>query len=82
MKIEICDEQAKAIIIKFLKKNILYLEDPKFRQPDTWVENRYATKSHVLSALHRTLEFCSTPSEYVEFLEEHVNTFEVDHLNM
>jgi len=65
MKIEICDEQVDRIVVDFLKRHIGYCELP---DNDPYETND--NKAHLLSALYRTLEFCTTRGEYREFVEE------------
>ena len=65
MKIEICDEQVDRIVADFLKLHIGYYEQPNF---DTYETND--NKAHLLSALYRTLEYCTTQGEYKGFVEE------------
>jgi len=64
MKIEICDEQVDRIIVDFLKWHIGYCE-----RPDDDPYETYDNKVHLLSALYRTLEYCTTQGEYREFVE-------------
>lgn len=65
MKIEICDEQVDRIVVDFLKQHIGYCELP---DNDPYETND--NKSHLLSALYRTLEYCTTTGEYREFVED------------
>ena len=68
MKIEICDEQVDRIVVDFLKRHIGYCE-----QPDEDMHETYDNKAHLLSALYRTLEFCTTKGEYQGFVEDRKN---------
>tara|TARA_R110002020_G_scaffold345966_1_gene559868 strand:+ start:467 stop:685 length:219 start_codon:yes stop_codon:yes gene_type:complete len=63
MKIEICDEQVDRIVVDFLKYHIGCCE----RTDDPHETND--NKAHLLSALYRTLEYCTTQGEYREFVE-------------
>ena len=65
MKIEICDEQVDRIVVDFLKRHIGYCELP---DNDPYETND--NKAHLLSALYRTLEYCTTEIEYRQFVEE------------
>jgi len=65
MKIEICDEQVDRIVVDFLK---LHIGDCEQTDDDPYQTND--NKAHLLSALYRTLEFCTTRGEYQEFVEE------------
>jgi len=53
------------IVVDFLKRHIGYCELP---DNDPYETND--NKAHLLSALYRTLEFCTTRGEYREFVEE------------
>ena len=64
MKVEICDEQVDRIVVDFLKYHISCCEKP---DNDPYETND--NKAHLLSALYRTLEFCTTRGEYREFVE-------------
>ena len=68
MKVEICDEQVDRIIVDFLKQHIGYCE-----KPDSLFYETNDNKSHLLSALYRTLEFCTTRVEYQGFVEDMKN---------
>ena len=66
MKIEICDEQVDRIVADFLKQHIGYCEEPD--------DYPYETKdTHLLSALYRILEYCTTEGEYQGFVEDMKN---------
>ena len=64
MKIEICDEQVDRIVVDFLKRHIGYCE-----QEDYDVHETNDNKAHLLSALYRTLEYCTAEAEYQGFVE-------------
>lgn len=68
MKIEICDEQVDRIVVEFLKQSIGYCELP---DNDPYETND--NKAHLLSALYRTLEYCTTEAEYKGFVEDMKN---------
>jgi len=68
MKIEICDEQVDRIVVDFLKYHIRCCE-----RPDEDMHETYDNKAHLLSALYRTLEFCTTRGEYQGFVEDMKN---------
>ena len=63
MKIEICDEQVDRIVVDFLKQHICYREK---LDSDPYETND--SKAHFLSALYRTLEYCTAEREYQEFV--------------
>jgi len=65
VEIEICDEQVDRIVVDFLKYHISCCE-----RPDEDMHETYDNKAHLLSALYRTLEFCTRREEYREFVEE------------
>jgi hypothetical protein len=64
LKIEICDEQADRIVVDSLKSNISLCE-----RPDDNLRETNDNKAHLLSALYRILEYCTTEGEYREFVE-------------
>jgi hypothetical protein len=64
MKIEICDEQADRIVVDSLKYHISRCE-----RPDDDPRETNDNKAHLLSALYRILEYCTTEGEYREFVE-------------
>lgn len=68
MKIEICVEQEDLIIVDFLKRHIGYCE-----QPDNDPSETNDNKAHLLSALYRTLKYCTTEREYQGFVEDMKN---------
>ena len=68
MKIEICDEQVDRIVVDFLKWHIGYCEQEVYDPYET-NDNR----AHLVSALYRTLEFCTTRGEYQGFVEDMKN---------
>ena len=65
MKIEICDDQVDRIVVDFLKWHISYCE-----KPDNDPHETNDNKAHLLSALYRTLEYCTTMGEFREFVGE------------
>ena len=66
MKIEICDEQVDRIVVDFMKYHIICCQAANDNDPYETNDN----KAHLLSALYRTLEFCTTEGEYREFVKE------------
>ena len=68
MKIEICDEQVDRIVVDFLKQSIVFCW---LNENDPYETND--NKAHLLSALYRTLEYCTTEGEYQEFVEDMKN---------
>ncbi len=65
MRVEICYEQVDIVVANFLKQHIGYCE----KQDDDPYETNDNT-AHLLSALYRTLEYCTSEGEYREFVEE------------
>ena len=64
MNIKICDEQVDALVVSFLKQRIVLC----ITESD--VHETEDNKAHLLSALYRTLEYCTTEGEYQEFVKQ------------